>query len=572
MNKITIFILVLQDNIHLEKNIGSLLQQKVNFSMNIYILSKISNVDIDNIIRKYKKSHITSISHLKLNKECNFNSILFEKIMEMKTPFYSILEDRNWSFYEKKFQAQVDLLSKHKDCSFCDHNVSFNQQRKKVNEGNKLFSMKLKMKTLSKIKALHNKKIEETIISSRVYRASIIKESIIKDKRVIGDNISSYLFFLLKGKLINIENNMLSCSQSLKRSNDGTVDRTVVEQIYAAYKELNFQDNKLFFSLLKPFLLKERIINCFNAAIYMNFLSDRKIKKKLVELVSRLDLRYVKLFLPEGKNNLGDMLSYLILQKVFGLEYVKSTVNTCDLAMVGSILDLCFFQKIEKPQFQEDSVCIWGAGFISHSATRIKRVERFIRPVEIFALRGKYSKKRCEKIISRKLTNIALGDPGLLANRLINYNKEIKRYDVGIIPHFSDQGRKCIGNIQLDKYTSTVIDVLGDTLEILKKIAQCKFILSSAMHGLIVADSFGIPNKWIKLSDNVITDFKFKDYYSVFSINEPKAIDMRKEKILDEDIELFIKEYAITKSKVEEICSQLLASFPKSFAQCHLHL
>ena len=46
------------------------------------------------------------------------------------------------------------------------------------------------------------------------------------------------------------------------------------------------------------------------------------------------------------------------------------------------------------------------------------------------------------------------------------------------------------------------------------------------MHGLIAADSLGIPNQWFALSEQVIGNgYKFADYYSVFEIN-PKSIDV----------------------------------------------
>ena len=37
----------------------------------------------------------------------------------------------------------------------------------------------------------------------------------------------------------------------------------------------------------------------------------------------------------------------------------------------------------------------------------------------------------------------------------------------------------------------------------IKQIADCE-IISSALHGLIAADSLNIPNKWIKLSNKLV--------------------------------------------------------------------
>ena len=49
----------------------------------------------------------------------------------------------------------------------------------------------------------------------------------------------------------------------------------------------------------------------------------------------------------------------------------------------------------------------------------------------------------------------------------------------------------------------------------------CSFeaIVSSSLHGIIIADAYEIPNVWISLDENHPDDnFKFKDYY--LSVNK----------------------------------------------------
>ena len=64
-------------------------------------------------------------------------------------------------------------------------------------------------------------------------------------------------------------------------------------------------------------------------------------------------------------------------------------------------------------------------------------------------------------------------------------------------------------------------------MDILYQNLSCEAIISSALHGLIAADSFFFPNRWIKLSDNLMGgDFKFNDYYSVYDI-DIQPLDLR---------------------------------------------
>ena len=69
------------------------------------------------------------------------------------------------------------------------------------------------------------------------------------------------------------------------------------------------------------------------------------------------------------------------------------------------------------------------------------------------------------------------------------------------------------------------IDIKAPVIEFLNQVASCDFIFSSSLHGLIAADSLGIPNKWVKFSDLVLGNgYKFKDYYSVFGLEDEKPL------------------------------------------------
>lgn len=93
-------------------------------------------------------------------------------------------------------------------------------------------------------------------------------------------------------------------------------------------------------------------------------------------------------------------------------------------------------------------------------------------------------------------------------------------------------------------------------MKVLRELAGCEAVISSAMHPLIACDSLGIPNAWVKVSD-IPSEYKFKDYYSAFDmVKEPYTYDsIPKDKSLIDKIK---EEYDISREKVIEKQEQLL--------------
>lgn len=127
---------------------------------------------------------------------------------------------------------------------------------------------------------------------------------------------------------------------------------------------------------------------------------------------------------------------------------------------------------------------------------------------------------------------VVLGDPGLLSQLLLP-KRETKKFKLGIIIHHKEfkipkLQKEIKSLLKKHKKEATFISVKSlDPIAVIKRIDQCEAIISSALHGLIVADALQIPNKWMVFSDRLEGgDYKFKDYYSVFG-EQPAPIFLK---------------------------------------------
>ena len=216
-----------------------------------------------------------------------------------------------------------------------------------------------------------------------------------------------------------------------------------------------------------------------------------------------------------GKRNFGDLLTPAILRQ-YGLIPVLASPESANLASTGSILGIL-------PS--DFSGTILGSGLISRDT------ELRFPNARILALRGNET-KRCLGLSDP----ILLGDPGLLASTLCA--RVHRKFLLGIVPHYKDLDHPLAWSLaRRFRKDVLIINVQRSPAAVIKDIDRCHFILSSSLHGIIVADSLGIPNAWTCFSDRVIgKGFKFRDYYSAFD-EERDAISLTGSTSLDDIIQ-----------------------------------
>lgn len=262
--------------------------------------------------------------------------------------------------------------------------------------------------------------------------------------------------------------------------------------------------------------------------------------------------------------NFGDLLNILIMNKVFGIEITASSPERSELSGIGSGLgtytytDLSFLKKLKKKviNISNPTVHVWGTGFIED-----RNWDVFYKSNMIFsAIRGELSRKVVNELLNTKIV-CPTGDGGLLASFLIDEKIE-KKYKVGVIPHFKEQDNNYFRKIKEKFADSIIIDVKKDPLEVVKEIAACEIIISSSLHGLIVADSFGIPNHHIVVTNNLLGDgFKFRDYYSAYNVKY-NYTDINIDGIDHINAEFVKNSYELTNEMIEKKKKDLIEAFP----------
>lgn len=251
----------------------------------------------------------------------------------------------------------------------------------------------------------------------------------------------------------------------------------------------------------------------------------------------------IKVHWGRGLNNFGDCLQPDTLRH-YGLTpvYVPS-MGKSDIIMAGTIL-----QWLDKDY---EGIIIGTGGDPDICG---------LKKARIIGVRGELTRNQILPPPICNVNNCLLGDCGLLA-RLVYPEAINKKHKLGIVPHFTDlhneEIQELLGNF---KNEITLISPLDSPRKVVRRIKECEYIISSSLHGLIIADAFNIPNRrWVDRKTMPDVDFydrKFIDYYSSLGIEE-SPIELKGNEDLKKLIEL-------TSSKPEDRIASLIAGLDSS--------
>lgn len=190
-----------------------------------------------------------------------------------------------------------------------------------------------------------------------------------------------------------------------------------------------------------------------------------------------------------GEKNIGDAISPVIVKHVadrYKVDMDATIEKTKHLYATGSIITAgC------------QDCTIWGSGVLRIEALyRLKH-----RKLDVRLVRGPITRLILEGY-GFEVPKV-YGDPSILMPLIYNPTVE-KKYQYGIVLHMTDakpeniEGEHLI-DVQTDDYQSFVQD-----------IKQCEAIISSSLHGIILAEAYGVPAILLKPHVDMV---KYYDYY-----------------------------------------------------------
>lgn len=246
--------------------------------------------------------------------------------------------------------------------------------------------------------------------------------------------------------------------------------------------------------------------------------------------------------------NFGDTISREVVAYASGRQVDWAPAADCDLFAVGSVL--VFARRAHSTRRQGDLPWVWGSGCIGP----IRR--DFTANVRFASLRGPLSMEVL------KIEVDSFGDPGLLAPEILG-DRPARTDRIGLVIHHKVLADHWRDELMPRDPNTVLIDVRNpDHMAVVREIAACRLVISSSLHGLVVADAFGIPNIWLNPRGNHANSrFKFYDYAN--SIGRPmrQPVELR-------DLDAAIADYDDDELTywpgVEATRSDILASFPEA--------
>lgn len=225
------------------------------------------------------------------------------------------------------------------------------------------------------------------------------------------------------------------------------------------------------------------------------FLKQILFRNSYCRYGKRAKKRSVNLEYFDSEVNLGDTLSPVICRWMLdkaSIAHDKKILRTRHFMALGSILGgNGFFDAV-----------VWGSGIKSFDQISALAKRKFFQKLDIRCVRGPLTREALQACGYKCPEKY--GDPGILMPLIYNPKIE-KTHQIGVILHFKQK-------IDLLPDMKNINIRTDDYRQFIDELISCDKIISSSLHGIILAEAYGIPAVFLgEGRDSEM--FKYYDWY-----------------------------------------------------------
>lgn len=215
----------------------------------------------------------------------------------------------------------------------------------------------------------------------------------------------------------------------------------------------------------------------------------------------------------DGKPNFGDMIGPYLISKITG----KPVLNIKDSSSsgfmsVGSVLQLA----------NRKGLVVWGSGLIDAPSEKLVAQLKKYNP-EVLSVRGMETAAHLEKAGIKVKNSKAVGDPALIMPQFYSPKSTKTIGKLAVCPHYIHKS-KFLGLSD----NVCIVDVQEDIESVIDEINSSEVCISTSLHGLIIAQAYGVPWVWLEIVDKNLGggDFKFKDFFSTLGAGQTSHVQV----------------------------------------------
>ncbi|WP_172829032.1 GT-D fold domain-containing glycosyltransferase [Paraoerskovia marina] len=229
----------------------------------------------------------------------------------------------------------------------------------------------------------------------------------------------------------------------------------------------------------------------------------------------------------DERPNFGDAVGPWLVQAMSGHEPVNARRRkelSPVLWAVGSTIGY----------LDRNNVDIWGSGLMEPLQGSKLDALRKLENVRVHAVRGTETRSELVSKLGWEVPEV-YGDPALLLPRFYTAKPAAQSGRIAVVPHYVHVKHlpSSLGD------GSVVVDVASDLESVVDTIAQADVCISTSLHGIIIAQAYGVPWIWLRVVDHPLGGdaFKFRDFFSTIDDSQASTVAVKASELGTLDIE-----------------------------------